>query len=148
MAETYYNIISEAIKFREEKNIHRIDMLHFLLQLRSELKAAAANGQQNDDVESIDKIMSDKDIAAHAFIILLAGFESTSTSLVFTTYELALNPHIQERLLEEIDQAMAKCENQLSYEVLTKMTYLDMVMSGQIHVLLTDDFKRVVLPTC
>ena len=37
-------------------------------------------------------------------IFLLAGYETTSTTLGFISYELALNPDVQKKLLDEIDE--------------------------------------------
>ena len=36
------------------------------------------------------------------FIILLAGYETTSTTLQYLTYNLTLNPDVQEKVFEEI----------------------------------------------
>lgn len=41
---------------------------------------------------------------ANCFITMNAGFETTSTALGFASYELALNPDIQEKLQTEIDE--------------------------------------------
>lgn len=49
--------------------------------------------------------------------------------MTFFTYELALNPDIQERLRKEIQSVLAKHENQLSYDALMEMKYLDMVFN-------------------
>ena len=38
-------------------------------------------------------------------IFLIAGYETTSTALGFTAYDLAVNPRVQEKLQEEIDSA-------------------------------------------
>ena len=45
---------------------------------------------------------------ANSFIMLIAGYETTSTTLGFAAYELALNPDIQRRLQQEIDEHFAE----------------------------------------
>ena len=47
--------------------------------------------------------LTDKDIVGHAQVLLLAGYETTANAMVFTSYLLALNPHVQEKLQSEID---------------------------------------------
>ena len=44
------------------------------------------------------------EIIADSVGFMLAGYETTSTALTFTTYLLAANPEIQERLANEIHE--------------------------------------------
>ena len=44
------------------------------------------------------------DIIADAVGFMLAGYETTSTALAFTTYLLATHPEVQERLANEIHE--------------------------------------------
>lgn len=48
-------------------------------------------------------VMTDAEIVANAFGFLFAGNETTSSSLSFVSYLLALHPDIQEKLQSEID---------------------------------------------
>ena len=41
---------------------------------------------------------------ANCFLVLIAGYETTSTALGFASYELALNPDVQKKLQAEIDE--------------------------------------------
>ena len=41
---------------------------------------------------------------ANSFVMLIAGYETTSTALGFASYELALNPDVQKKLQAEIDE--------------------------------------------
>ena len=46
---------------------------------------------------------TDEQVVGHAIEMLLAGYETTSNTLAYTSYLLALHPDIQEKLQSEID---------------------------------------------
>ena len=48
-------------------------------------------------------VMTDKEVYANAAGFLIAGNETTSILLSYTSYLLALNPDVQEKLQSEID---------------------------------------------
>ena len=73
-----------------------------------------ATGEEGEDVEeenaSVEcpvnkknRVMSDADVLANCVGIILSGHETTSTTLSFASYLLALHPVIQEKLQSEID---------------------------------------------
>ena len=45
--------------------------------------------------------LTDEEIVANSMVFLLAGYESTANSLAYTSYLLALNPSVQDRLHAE-----------------------------------------------
>ncbi|XP_072748639.1 cytochrome P450 9e2-like [Anoplolepis gracilipes] len=112
-SEFFKRIVGETIRVREEQDIIRPDMIHLLMQAR--------------DKNSSNK-MTLEDIVSQAFIFFFAGFETSSTLMCFVAHELALNRDIQDRLREEVQQHLTE-ENEFSYESLSKMTYMDMVIS-------------------
>ena len=48
--------------------------------------------------------LADDEIAANSITFLLAGYETTANTLAYTTYLLALNPEVQEKLYQEIKE--------------------------------------------
>ncbi|XP_051157445.1 uncharacterized protein LOC127279250 [Leptopilina boulardi] len=110
----FKSIVREAVKVREEKKIIRPDMIHLLMEARD----------KNNGVE-----LTTDDIISQCFIFFLAGFDTTSTAMCFIAHELAMNPEIQEKLREEIDTFTENIEEKITYETLSKMKYLDMVIS-------------------
>lgn len=49
--------------------------------------------------------------------------------MCFTCYELAINPDVQKKLQDEIDEVRAE-NKKVTYDIIQKMKYLDMVISG------------------
>jgi cytochrome P450 family 6 len=70
-------------------------------------------------------------IAAQAFVFFLAGFETSSTTMTFCLYELALNPDIQDQVRNEIDTVLERHGGNITYESIVEMDYLDKVVSGK-----------------
>lgn len=70
-------------------------------------------------------------IVAQSGAFLIGGFETSSTTLSFYMYELAKNPLVQNKLKEEIDEMFAESikneSDEISYEIVQKMVYLNMV---------------------
>lgn len=106
--------MNKTTKLREKDNISRPDILHLLLK-----------ASKDSNVE-----ITQQDIAAQAMIFFLGGFETISSGLCFTIYELALNPVIQKKLQKEIDNVWEQQNGEITFEIITKMKYLDMVISG------------------
>ena len=58
---------------------------------------------------------------------MIAGYETTSTSLAYSTYILATRPDIQEKLVEQIEEKpWGDNEADELYDVATNLPYLDM----------------------
>ena len=68
---------------------------------------------------------------AQAFVFLIAGHETSASTMSFALYELALHPEIQHRLRAEIMQVLKKHDGKLTYDGIKEMMYLDRVVSGK-----------------
>lgn len=86
---------------------------------------------------------TDEDIVAQCTLFFVAGFETVSACLCFTAHELLENSKIQNRFYGEILDEQNSLEGKpLTYDVLMKMTYMDMVVSESLRkwppVIMTD----------
>lgn len=83
------------------------------------------------ELNTNDKLTIDE-LAAQAFAFFTPGFETISVTLTCMLYELARNPHIQARVRCEIETFFGNALDDLciTYETVSKMKYLDSVISG------------------
>ena len=79
--------------------------------------------------------MTMDELAAQVFIFFIAGFETSSTTMSFCLYEMALNPDIQRRVQDEIDKVLQKHDGEITYEAIQQMEYLDKTVAGKAGVL-------------
>ena len=60
-------------------------------------------GRTSCPAQKKEGALTDEEVVIHAITILMAGYETTANALAYTSYLLALNPDIQEKLQSEID---------------------------------------------
>ncbi|CAL1292654.1 unnamed protein product [Larinioides sclopetarius] len=77
--------------------------------------------------------MTEAEIESSAFTVLLAGYETTSTALAYTTYLLAKHQDVQENLYQEIKDLVDKGQK-LEYATINKLPYLDKVLNESMRV--------------
>ena len=67
---------------------------------------------------------------ATALILLVAGYDTSGTTLAYICYQLAKNPEIQDQLRLEVEEIIEDDpDRNLSYDDSSRMTYLDQVIS-------------------
>ncbi len=77
------------------------------------------------------KDVTEQDIISTAVVILVAGFDTTGSTLSFLFYALAMNPDIQEKLQSEIDEAIqgsSGSEGKLAFAEIQEIEYLEKVI--------------------
>ncbi|KAB0791190.1 hypothetical protein PPYR_02990 [Photinus pyralis] len=136
----FTTLIRENIASREQNGIIRPDMLHLLIEARkgrlnfdkavedTEFTAIEGVADRKEEKRKKEQL-TDMDITAQALIFFFAGFDSVSTLMCFMAHELAINADIQERLQHEVDDTMRQCEGNITYQALSKMEYMDMVVA-------------------
>lgn len=142
----FKSMVMDTIAIREEKNIFRPDIINLLMNVRKGIHAqpTVEDKNSNDGFATVEEShvgkatvkreWTDNEIVAQCFLFFLAGFDTASTMLSFTFYELAINPDIQQRLYDEIAEIDSKLNGkQIDYDVLQKMKYLDQVISESLR---------------
>lgn len=129
----FKRMVMETIKYRENENVTRNDFMQLLIQMKSKspLHMEKQGGDTTDPQSGKDVGLTEEQIAAQAFVFFAAGFETSSTTMSFCLYELALNPSVQEYVQKEIDAVLKKHGNKITYEAIQEMEYLDNTISGK-----------------
>ncbi|XP_041978536.1 uncharacterized protein LOC121732648 [Aricia agestis] len=137
----FLDLVLNTMKDREQRNITRPDMIHLLMQAKkgnlnhddrgtSDADAGFATVEESSvGRKKINRVWTDTDLVAQAVLFFIAGFETISVAMSFTLHELALQPQIQERLVQEIKEIDTKNNGKIDYTSIQQMKYLDMVVS-------------------
>ncbi|KAM3930611.1 cytochrome P450 3A9-like [Leptodactylus fuscus] len=121
----YMNAIT-SFKEKRQKGDHssRVDFLQLMLDSRVEDTSGLGKEQ---------KALTDTEIMAQSVVFILAGFETTSSTLTYLLYNLATHPDVQKKLQEEIDSYLPDKASP-TYDILMKMEYLDMVIQETLRM--------------
>lgn len=110
----FKDVVKNTIHARDTQNIVRPDMIQLMMETR---------GKRGDRELTIE------DMTAQAFIFFLGGFDTTANLMAFTTHEVAVNPDIQMKLRDEINNVLKTTNGILNYEAVNGMQYLDAVIN-------------------
>lgn len=111
--EFFLEVVDEIESLRrEKKNLNDKSFFSLLMQLKSSGKISAL------------------DVAAQSYVFFSAGTESVALLVLYCLYELALNPEVQEKLREEI-QELSPNNNDITKESLKDMVYLNNCLKGE-----------------
>lgn len=105
----------------KDQQKHRVDLLQLMIN------------SQNSKETGSHKALSDLELVAQSITFIFAGYETTSTSLSFLAYLLAIHPDVQQKLQEEIDAAFPN-KAPPTYDALVQMEYLDMVLNESLRL--------------
>lgn len=141
----YSSLVHDTMSYREKNNIIRPDMIQLLMDAQKGSLKHETVHEAIDDVgfATVTEVSSEKlkggqkrvwdddDITAQCFLFYAAGFETIATLMCFASHELTENRSVQEKLIAEVDAIKKQLNGKsLTYDVLQKMKYMDMVVSG------------------
>lgn len=77
----------------------------------------------------------DDDLASQCILFFLAGFNGVAMFLCFVTHALAIHPDVQVRLHQEIQDVEKTLNGKpVTYDIIQRMKYLDMVISETLRM--------------
>lgn len=127
VAEFFIGVVRETVQYRQTNGINRNDLMDLLIKLK------------NEETDGLTV----EEIAAETYVFFMAGFETSSNTLAFCLYELALHPEIQQRGRNEIRSVLQRHDGKLTYEAMLEMQYIDQIIKGinKAYTRLRSDFS-------
>lgn len=133
----FKKVVEDTIEYRENNNVTRNDFLQLLVQLKNngKLDEESHQSKYNKSAKlSVDTALTMNEAAAQAFILFLAGFETTSTTISFALFEMTINEKIQNRARHEIKEVLNRHDGKLTYDSIMELHYLETVILGMIII--------------
>lgn len=122
----FIDITSQAIEHREKNNIVRKDFMQLLLQLRNNGKVSQDGDWDIKSAASSKKTLTIEECAAQTFLFYIAGFDTSASTLTYCLYELIRNKELKEKVQREIDETLERHNNEITYDAINEMKYLEL----------------------
>ncbi|CAF1280749.1 unnamed protein product [Rotaria magnacalcarata] len=120
------NHVRDVVNLRTSSStatmIKRIDLLQLMIDA-----STTCDIHDHCDEEYTPKKLHEDEVVSNVFLFMIAGYETTSTALACSTYILATNPKVQDKLIEEIDQIKwdDRSHDEDTYELAMNLSYLE-----------------------
>lgn len=132
--EYFVNLTKNTFDHREKNNVTRKDLMQLLLQLRNSGKVSEDGDwalRKSDALAGGLKSLTINECAAQLYLFYLAGFDTSSSAFSYALYELVRNPELLRKLQKEIDETLSRHNNEITYEAIQEMKYLDLCILGE-----------------
>ena len=105
------NVTNAIIDRRKAKLDVRADFIQSMID-REEEEKTETNEQEEEKTATwtgkLKNTLTKKEILAQALVFLVAGYETTASTLEYIAYNLATHQDVQDILIDEIDQVLDK----------------------------------------
>lgn len=128
--EFFSNLLVGIFAERGNKPSNRNDFVDLILSLKVNkcITGDSLSNMKTGDNKKVDIVVDNELLVAQCITFFAAGFETTASTLSFTLYELAKHQDVQKKVHEEIDSYLKTHNNQITYESLKELTYLEAVI--------------------
>lgn len=143
----FMNILKETVDYRETNNVRRNDFMDILIRLKNDESSEALTfneiagqawifflGEQGESTHRIGMI--------YIILLFLGGFDSTSLSLDYCLYNLAMNPNVQKKARKIILEAFERHNDEFTYEMLPELSYIEQVIKGTFSLLILQNYYQ------
>ncbi|KAI8442458.1 hypothetical protein MSG28_005960 [Choristoneura fumiferana] len=125
----FENLLEGVFNSRNNQPGARNDFIDYLLTFKSkdyiEGDAMASMKSKELNGSKIQIKVTHDMLAAQSLVFFAAGFETSSTTMTFSLFELAKHQDVQQRVYEELTKYLKKTEGKVTYEVTSELPYME-----------------------
>ncbi|XP_026740676.1 cytochrome P450 6B5-like [Trichoplusia ni] len=122
----FSKLLTNIFETRNYQPSNRNDFIDFMLKMKK--NNLVGDSLKNSNPETVSKVtveIDDEFLVANCVLFFVAGYDTSSTELSFTLFELAKNPEKQAKVIEEVDAYLRRHDNKLEYECVAEVPYLE-----------------------
>ncbi|XP_015117421.1 cytochrome P450 9e2 [Diachasma alloeum] len=112
----FVELVQGTIDARDRQGIVRPDMIQLMMETRK-------------NKEGDGPVLDIRDMVSQAFVFFFGGFDTTSSTMCFVAHHIAIDPDVQRKLQEEVDEVYEQCDQSVTYEAINNMKYLDALVN-------------------
>nr|QUF59374.1 cytochrome p450 CYP3044B7 [Brachionus angularis] len=138
------NLTATIIERRKKKLEKRDDFIQIMVEHEESLEQKQKE-QSSQDKTTVEKpwdgksshlknTLSLEEIFAQSIMFMFAGYETSALALNLISYNLAMNPHAQDKLCAEIDKVLENHNGEISYDSVHEMNYMNMVIDETLRM--------------
>ncbi|XP_021368001.1 cytochrome P450 3A18-like [Mizuhopecten yessoensis] len=128
----FVSVTETALKERRQNPGNHADFLELMAHSQAANEESSKTEGVTASPGSSRKTLTDAEIRSQALLFFLAGYDTTSNSLMFTFYHLAIHTDVCDRVMQEVDDNLGK-ENP-DYDNIKKLTYMEMVIEETMRI--------------
>lgn len=123
----FYELLTGIFEGRQYKPSTRNDFVDLILKIwnNKEISGDSLSNMKSGERKKANFDVNTEMLVSQCFSLFAAGYETSSTSLGFTLFELAKNPEAQEKLMQEVDSYLSRHNNVINYECISQIPYLE-----------------------
>ncbi|KAG0427584.1 hypothetical protein HPB47_025372, partial [Ixodes persulcatus] len=142
----FKDVCANMMKSRRESGVKHHDFLQLMMDAQkkalsdgsdpgdAETDVYSLGGDEESNVATQRKTLTEMEAMAHCVTFLLAGKETTSSVIAYAVYLLALHPDVQKKLRCEVDECFEQYGPEPTLDVVSKLEYLNCVISESMRL--------------
>ncbi|XP_066264682.1 cytochrome P450 3A11-like [Branchiostoma lanceolatum] len=120
----FESVFDQLMEMRQHGGIERVDFMQLMANAHKE-KDEEEEDMGEVKVHGQRKALTKADVVSNGILFFLAGYDTTSLTMAYTMYNLALNQEVQETVIREVDDVM-EGKDDVDHEAVGQLTYLEM----------------------